>query len=121
MTRPFEPDYTTPPGATILETCGAKGITTAELARRMGVPNSYMQMIVHGLCPLTGDVAEGLERHLGVPRAFWEVREDQHQKRKAIIAIREHRAARRDTLWRGAILGFAAGVALSNILWIALR
>jgi plasmid maintenance system antidote protein VapI len=77
----FDPDYTTPPGACVLETCHARGLTTAELARRMGIPNSYMQMIVHGQCPLTGDVAQKLGEHLGVPRDFWEAREDQHQRR----------------------------------------
>lgn len=117
MTRPFEPDYTTPPGVCVLDTCRAKGLTTAELARRMGLPNSYMQMIVHGQCPLTGDVAEGLEQHLGLPRTFWEALENQHQKRKGIIALREHQAARRDALWRGGVLGFTLGVVLLNMIW----
>lgn len=117
MTRPFDPDYTTPPGACVADTCHARGITTTELARRMGIPNSYMQMIVDGLCPLTGDVVEGLELHLGVPRAFWEARECQHQKRKAIIVLREHQAARRSARLHGGVLGCAIGALVVNLIW----
>ncbi len=117
----FNPDYSTPPGMTILETCQAKGFTTAELARRMGIPNSYMQMIVHGTCPLTGDVAEKLGEHLEVPREFWEALEKQHQKRKVKISARTQQGVVRDALLHGAVLGFSAGAILVNIIWFWFR
>lgn len=60
---------------------------------------------------------DGLEQHLGVPRTYWETRENQHQKRKVIIALREHQAARRDALWRGGVLGFALGAVLLSVIW----
>ena len=67
----FEPDYTVPPGETLLETIECLGMSQAELARRTGRPVKTINEIIKGKTAITPDTALQLERVLSVPASFW--------------------------------------------------
>lgn len=76
-TYTFQPDYAhaVPPGATLKETIGAKGMSQADLAVRSGLTEKTISLIINGSAPLTIDTANKLELVLGVPARFWNARE----------------------------------------------
>ncbi len=77
----YQPDSVSPPGETLLEAISDRGISQAELARRMGRPQKTINEIVQGKSAITPDTAIQLEHVLGVPAHFWNNRQllfDQH-------------------------------------------
>lgn len=61
----------TPPGRTIEEIISNENISSNELAKRMDLSSSQLNELLDGTMPLTGSIAEDLERVLGVPATFW--------------------------------------------------
>src|SRR5206468_3775093 len=76
---------TTPPGATLLETLEALGMTQSELAERMGRPTKTVNEIINGKAAITPETALQLERVLGVPARFWSNRERHYREHLAQI------------------------------------
>ncbi len=79
-----------PPGEYLAEVLAAKGMTQAELARRIGRPTQAVNEIVKGVKSITHTTALELERALGVPAHIWTGLEDRYQ----LIRAREKEKAR---------------------------
>lgn len=70
-TRAFNPDYATPPGATLLEWLDDAGMTQTELAQRLDRSEKFVSQLVHGKVPLSRQVAIDLEAVTGIPARMW--------------------------------------------------
>ena len=64
-------DYAIPPGETLRELLDEQGMTQRELARRADLSPKHVNQLLHGLVPLSADVATRLERVTGVPARIW--------------------------------------------------
>ncbi|MCK4283567.1 MAG: ImmA/IrrE family metallo-endopeptidase [Candidatus Brocadiae bacterium] len=83
-TSEYAPDYVSPPGDTLRELIHVRGMTQAELARRMGRPKKTVNEIVRHKAALTPETALQLERVLGAPAAFWNNRERRYREYLAL-------------------------------------
>ena len=63
----YLPDYVSPPGETLLELLGDRGMSQADLADRTGRPKKTINEIIHGKAAITHDTALQLERVLSIP------------------------------------------------------
>lgn len=81
--RTLQSDLPVPPGRLIAETLAAKGVSQAELARRMRRPAPAINEIVHGRKEITAETAIQLERALGVPAHVWLGLEAEYRHTKA--------------------------------------
>jgi HTH-type transcriptional regulator/antitoxin HigA len=68
-------DWAVPPGETLLELLEERGMSQRDLARRTGLSPKHVNKLLHGLVPLSADVAVRLERVTGLPANFWNRRE----------------------------------------------
>ncbi len=87
--RVYDPDYATPPGATVQETLDSLGLSQAELAERTGRPKKTVNEIIKGKAAITPETALQLERVLGVPASFWNNLERNY---RAVLARQEERS-----------------------------
>jgi addiction module HigA family antidote len=71
----YRPSSVSPPGDTLAALLEDKGLTQAELARRLDRPIKTINEIVKGKAAITPDTAVQLERALGAPADFWLARE----------------------------------------------
>lgn len=71
----YTPDSFSIPGETLLEILEEKGMSQAELAERMGRPLKTVNEIVKGKTSITPDTSLQLERVIGIPAEFWNIRE----------------------------------------------
>lgn len=60
-----------PPGDILLEALEERGMTSAELARRMEFSEKHVSQLLNAKVPLTMDVALQLEQVLGIPAQLW--------------------------------------------------
>jgi HTH-type transcriptional regulator / antitoxin HigA len=80
LTLSYQPAEVSPPGATLADLLEERGISQAELARRMGRPLNAVNEIVLGAKEITEDTALELERVLGAPAHFWLAREARYRE-----------------------------------------
>ena len=59
------------PGKTLAEELAARGMTTAELAEKIGRPVGAVDEIVREQAPITASTAWDLEDALGIDAVFW--------------------------------------------------
>lgn len=89
--REFQPEWVSPPGDTIADLLEERGWTQAELADRTGYSTKYINQLIKGKVPLSGESALKLESVFGAPARFWMTREAQYQedleRKKAIAAF----------------------------------
>lgn len=78
-------DLAIPPGEYLAEVLKAKGMTQAELARRIGRPVQAVNEIIRGEKAITAETALQLERALAVPAHIWTGLESRYQLIKARI------------------------------------
>jgi len=76
----YRPDEVSPPGASLLDTLEALGMTQADLAARMGRPKKTINEIIKGKAIITAQTALQLEKVLGVSASFWTNRERVYQE-----------------------------------------
>jgi HTH-type transcriptional regulator/antitoxin HigA len=88
------PDVAIPPGETLAEEIEARGLSQAELARRMGRPVQAVNEIVRGKKTITAATALDLEDALGVSALFWLRLEAAYQLNRARLARRRSRPRR---------------------------
>jgi addiction module HigA family antidote len=79
----YVPGDVSPPGETVLEAIRERGLSQAELARRMGRPLKTINEIIQGKASITADTAIQLEHVLGVPAHFWGNRQYQYSQHVA--------------------------------------
>jgi HTH-type transcriptional regulator / antitoxin HigA len=84
--RPFEPDWVSPPGDTILDLLQEKNWTQAELAARTGFTRKHVNELTSGKATLGPETALKLEATLGSSAHFWLTREAQYREALARIA-----------------------------------
>lgn len=60
-----------PPGEILAEVMEERGITGAELARRLGCTEKHVSQLINGKVPLTTAMALQLEQVLAIPAQFW--------------------------------------------------
>jgi HTH-type transcriptional regulator/antitoxin HigA len=67
----WQPEWAVPPGEILLESLQDRGMSQAELARRMGRPTKTINEIVNGKTAITPETAIQLELTLGIAARFW--------------------------------------------------
>ena len=92
-----EKDWALPPGETLLELLEERGMSQRDLARRTGLSPKHVNKLLHGLVPLSADVAVRLERVTGLPANFWNRREANY--RSDLERIRSKRDLSADVAW----------------------
>jgi HTH-type transcriptional regulator/antitoxin HigA len=86
--RPFEPDYAVPPGETIAEALRERGVAPQDFAGSVGCSPAAFEDVIRGDARIDPDLANALERALGIPAAFWLTRERQFRDALARGATR---------------------------------
>ncbi len=87
------PDVAIPPGEYLAEEIEARGVTQAELARRMGRPLNAINEIVNGKKSITADTALQLEDAMPeIPARFWLNLETDYQLTKALMKRQQKKA-----------------------------
>lgn len=82
-------DLAIPPGEYLAEVLDTKGMSQAELARRIGRPTQAVNEIIKGEKAITPATALQLERALDVPAHIWTGLEGRYQLIKARLAERK--------------------------------
>jgi addiction module HigA family antidote len=59
------------PGEMIRDEIDARGITVAQLAEKMDVPQQKLDAMLDGKCPVSADYAMMLEAALGIDAGIW--------------------------------------------------
>ncbi|MGH3251711.1 MAG: helix-turn-helix domain-containing protein [Trebonia sp.] len=90
-------DYAVAPGETLLELLEERGMSQRDLARRSGLSPKHVNRLLHGLVPLSPDVAVRLERVTGAPAHFWNAREANY--RSDLERIQSKRDLSADVTW----------------------
>ena len=75
MTKPFSPDWISPPGDTIADLLEEQNWAQAEFAERLGTSRKFVSQLVSGKVSLSEPIAIKLERVLGSTVRFWLNRE----------------------------------------------
>lgn len=75
----FEPNWASPPGATVLDLLQERGLQMKELAERAHRDVQSVTRLVFGVEPLTSDWAECLSNVLGATTGFWMRREETYR------------------------------------------
>jgi plasmid maintenance system antidote protein VapI len=75
----FQPDWASPPGETLADLLHRKGIDFPYFARQIDCSGDVLDALFRGEVPLTTDLAERLERVIGIRASFWITREAQYR------------------------------------------
>lgn len=78
-TQHFEPDWCSPPGATIADILSRRGLPIREFATMIRSSADETEALLQGLRPITREIAQKLEHVLGAPARFWLTREAQYR------------------------------------------
>lgn len=76
----FNPDWASPPGATVADVMIAKGISVYDLAAGTDMSDTDVIFLLIGHLRLTEAIAEGLARVLGGTVDFWLSREERYRE-----------------------------------------
>lgn len=93
----YLPNEVSPPGDTLRELLGERGISQADLSARMGRPQKTISEIANGKAAITPETALELELVLGVAAEFWVARERDY--RTHLAKARQERRLRSDVAW----------------------
>lgn len=99
----YEPDYAVSPGEILLDVLDQRGISQAQMARRLDVATNTINRLTRGETALTYDMALKLERTLGVPASLWLNAETNYRLCKKRREERDVLEKRRDVLERAPI------------------
>lgn len=84
----WQRNWATAPGEILLEVLEERGLTQAELARRMDRPLKTINEIIKAKAAITAETAIQLERALGVEARFWTNLEANYREHLARVAAR---------------------------------
>ena len=79
-TTEYRPNTVSAPGETLLDLLDERGLSQAELARRLDRPIKTVNEIVKGKAAIVPETALQLEQALGVPAEFWLTREARYRE-----------------------------------------
>lgn len=74
----LSPRWASPPGETIEQAAADRGISSSELATRLGLASQQLADLIAGLLPITLRLAETLSATVGSTREFWISRDAQY-------------------------------------------
>jgi HTH-type transcriptional regulator/antitoxin HigA len=80
LRSPWTPDWAVPPGEILVEALAERGMTQAELARRMARPLKTISEIANGKAAITPKTALQLERTIGLSASFWNGLESRYRE-----------------------------------------
>lgn len=83
------PDIAIPPGELLLEELEARGIEEGEFAQRIGITSEDMDRLFVGEKAITQDIADAIERELGISAYMWVRMEASYQRVLAHLKERE--------------------------------
>lgn len=83
---PFNPDWVSPPGDTLLDLLEECGWTPQQLADQMGCSTKHVGLLIDGKAPLTEGDALQLQNVFGASIDFWLNRETRYQARLTRLA-----------------------------------
>jgi HTH-type transcriptional regulator / antitoxin HigA len=75
----WRPDWAIPPGEILQEALEERGMSPAELARRMNYSVRTVTQIIEGSKAITTKMSYQLERVLEIPASFWTNLEQNYQ------------------------------------------
>lgn len=81
----------TPPGETIKEQLKQQHMSQKELAKKMCISDKELALFLEGKMLLTTEIANKLEKTLGVPARFWTRLEEIYLKKLALIKERKNK------------------------------
>lgn len=91
LNAPYEPDWVSAPGESVLDIAEERGWTQAELAQRLGYSEKHISQLINGKVPLSVEAAVRLERVVGSTAEFWLAREANYQRHLARLeAAKKH-------------------------------
>lgn len=67
----YEPIYVTHPGTTLAEKLEELGLSPQDFAKQADMKEYVVLGIVEEKCTITPDIAEALDKALGIPAHFW--------------------------------------------------
>lgn len=82
----FNPDWASPPGATISDLMAAYSWTQSEFADRLGEPESVVEQLLSGNARLTDKIADKLASVFNSSPGFWLSRENRYRSSLAKIS-----------------------------------
>ena len=88
--KEYIPAVAIPPGETLAEALEERGMTQAELAKRIGRPIKTINEIIKGKAAITAETALQLEQAFGIPARFWNNLESSFRDIIARIQSDEH-------------------------------
>lgn len=71
ITRPFTPDWVSPPGETITDLLEERDWTQSQLADRLGYPAAQVSQLIDGEIEISPETARKLAEILGSTADFW--------------------------------------------------
>lgn len=80
-TTPFEPDWASPPGDTILEWIEEADVGEGDLAQRLGMSAENLNRMIRGKATLSQESALRLESVTGIPARIWNALEARYRDR----------------------------------------
>lgn len=83
-------DLPIPPGENLAEEIEARGMSLEDIASILGMSEQLVADIIRGEQPITGEIASGLEKAIGVRAGFWTGLEANY--RETLERIRERQA-----------------------------
>lgn len=95
--HPFQPEYVSPPGATLRDRLAELNVSQTELAARAGLSTKHVNQIMQGLAPITLETAIVLERITGMPASFWNRREADY--REGLLRGKRRTLTHEDEAW----------------------
>lgn len=95
LSNAYQPARVSPPGETLQDVMGARGLSLEALAERSGYPEHTLALVLTGEAPITLDLAVRLDLALGMPAAFWRSREALYRESLMPPARKRRRKASR--------------------------
>ena len=76
----FQPDWATPPGATITSLLAERGWSNSDLAGSLDKTLEQVKDLLNGMMPIDEAIAYDLNKVFGASKSFWLAREDQYRE-----------------------------------------
>ena len=67
----LNPDYATHPADTLVEKIKELGWDTEKFSQELGYQKEYVEKLLKKEIEINGEIAEALERAVGIPAEFW--------------------------------------------------
>ena len=87
LTRPFTPDWVSPPGDTIADLLEERQWTQQQLAQHLECSNKYISQLIEGKASIDETIALKLAQVLGSTAQFWLNRETDY--RSELVRLQE--------------------------------